>query len=44
MSIFVRTYTYNKVFNMKDYFVGFKMVLPILISILVVEFIYFNFF
>lgn len=44
ISIFVRTYTYNKVFNLKDYFIGLKMVIPILVSIVITELIYYNFF
>lgn len=40
ISILVRSYTYNKIFKQKDYLIGLKMSMSILISILLIEIIY----
>lgn len=40
MSVIVRTYTYNKVFNENDYLIGLKMSLPLLLTIALIELIY----
>lgn len=37
LSMIVRTVTYNKIFKPKNNFIGFKMALPILISIILIE-------
>lgn len=40
MSMLVRTYTYNKVFKEKDYLIGVRMSIPILVAVAFIELVY----